>query len=91
MQTVYVTTSNFIRHTGNVVDLTQYRRRLAGADSASVRPFCPPENAEAPLSSLRRARAAGGRRVCPGMLSDLCASAAIVVMTAVAVVQFLLQ
>ena len=29
MQTLYYTTENFIRHTGNVVDLTEYRRRLA--------------------------------------------------------------
>ena len=31
MQTLYYTTGNFIRHTGNVVDLTEYRRRLAQA------------------------------------------------------------
>ena len=32
MQTVYYTTSNFIRHTGNVVDLAEYRRRLTRAE-----------------------------------------------------------
>lgn len=31
MQTMYYTTHNFIRHTDNVVDLTEYRRRLARA------------------------------------------------------------
>ena len=49
MQTVYYTTSNFIRHTGNVVDLSEYRRKLAQAEGSlapapiqegpSVRPF----------------------------------------------------
>ena len=34
MQTVYYTTSNFIRHTGNVVDLAEYRRRLARAEGS---------------------------------------------------------
>ena len=29
MQTMYYTTRNFIRHTDNIVDLTEYRRRLA--------------------------------------------------------------
>ena len=29
MQTIYYTTASFIRHTGNVVDLEDYRRKLA--------------------------------------------------------------
>lgn len=29
MQTIYYTTDNFVRHTGNIVDLQDYRRRLA--------------------------------------------------------------
>ena len=29
MQTIYYTTPNFIHHTGNVVDLNEYRRKLA--------------------------------------------------------------
>ena len=28
MQTLYYTTNNFIRHTDNVVDLSEYRRKL---------------------------------------------------------------
>ena len=28
MQTIYYSTPNFIRHTGNVVDLGEYRRKL---------------------------------------------------------------
>ncbi len=31
MQTMYYKTSNFIRHTGNVVDLNEFRRRQAAA------------------------------------------------------------
>ena len=28
MQTIYFETTHFIRHTGNLVDLTEYRRKL---------------------------------------------------------------
>lgn len=31
MQTMYYKTSNFIQHTGNVVDLNEFRRRQAAA------------------------------------------------------------
>ena len=34
MQTVYYTTSHFIRHTGNVVDLAEYRRKLTQAEGS---------------------------------------------------------
>ena len=36
MQTLYYTTSNYIRHTGNVVDLNEYRRRLERARQERV-------------------------------------------------------
>ena len=38
MQTRYYTTSNFIRHSGNVVDLTEYRRKQALAQEGSLAP-----------------------------------------------------
>ena len=38
MQTVYYQTSNFIRHTGNVVDLNEYRRKMALAQEGSLAP-----------------------------------------------------
>lgn len=38
MQTMYYTTSNFIRHSGNVVDLTEYRRKQALAQEGSLAP-----------------------------------------------------
>lgn len=43
MQTVYYTTRNFIRSTGNVVDLAEYRRKLAQAEG-SLAPV--PQHAE---------------------------------------------
>ena len=47
MQTLYYTTGNFIRHTGNVVDLTEYRRRLAQTEQE-------PEEAEEKIVLLPR-------------------------------------
>ena len=38
MQTVYYQTSNFIRHTDNVVDLNEYRRKMALAQEGSLAP-----------------------------------------------------
>lgn len=38
METIYCTTDNFIRHRGNVVDLSEYRRKLALAQSGSLAP-----------------------------------------------------
>ena len=75
MQTLYFTTSNFIRHEGNVVDLTEYRRKLAIAQGhveeqteaapAEDRPVC--------------ARTQRRRALLPGMMLDYAASAALVV------------
>ena len=36
MQTVYYKTSNFIQHSGNVIDLTELRRRQAAAQRDSL-------------------------------------------------------
>ena len=38
MQTIYYTTPNFIHSTGNVVDLNEYRRKLALAQEGSLAP-----------------------------------------------------
>ena len=40
MQTIYYSTSHFIRHTGNMVDLDEFRRKqaLAQADSLARQP-----------------------------------------------------
>jgi len=36
MQTIYYSTSNFIRHTGNLVDLNEFRRKQALAQQDSL-------------------------------------------------------
>ncbi len=84
MQTVYYTTANFIRHNGNVVDLTEYRRRMERA----AKPLFPqePERTAAPAVSRARRRFRGA---VPGLFPDFFASAAIVVMTVIVAVQFI--
>ena len=71
MQTIYFTTSNFIRHEGNLVDLTEYRRKLAQAQGQ-------PEPEEAPRPV--RARTVHRRRgFLPGIMLDCAASVALIV------------
>lgn len=89
MQTIYYTTSNFIRHTGNLVDLDEFRRRqaLAQRDSLARKPqaleWTAPAEEETlfrpqvlPRSSARSRRAHG-----IAWLLDACASLGVVVMT----------
>ena len=90
MQTIYYTTANFVRHTGNVVDLEACRQKLALAQEGSLAPELEPctaedwsvleqeeisRPAERPRRSARRARRA--------WLLDSCASLSVVVMTLV--------
>lgn len=77
MQTLYYTTGNFIRHTGNVVDLTEYRRRLAQTEQeAEEKIVLLPREIE---PSPRRTRARRARR--RALFLDACASMGVVVMT----------
>ena len=46
MQTIYYTTTHFVRHTGNVVDLEEYRRKLALTREGNLAPQ--PEEREEP-------------------------------------------
>lgn len=46
MQTIYYTTTHFVRHTGNVVDLEEYRRKLALTREGNLAPL--PEEREEP-------------------------------------------
>jgi hypothetical protein len=85
MQTIYYTTHNFIRHTENVVDLMEYRRRLERVAAPVTEPFFP-ERVEEPTATRARRRTGG---LCPGLFLDFCASAAIVAMTVTVLVQFL--
>ena len=38
MQTIYYSTPNFIHHTGNVVNLAEYRRKLELTQEGSLAP-----------------------------------------------------
>ena len=73
MQTIYFTTSNFIRHEGNMVDLTEYRRKLALAQGQAE-----PVAEEAPVAPVRT-RTNHRRRRMPGMVLDYAASVALIV------------
>ena len=90
MQTIYYTTPNFIHHTGNVVDLDEYRRKLALSQEGSLAPqpreeVCfsagyEEEDQEAPrLREIRPRRTRQARRSL--LLLDACASLCVVVMT----------
>ena len=85
MQTVYYTTRNFIRSTGNVVDLAEYRRKLAQAEGSlapaprhtqapAVRPF-PRLVENAPAESPKKAHSL------PRLSLDSLASIGVLLMT----------
>ena len=89
MQTIYYKTSNFIQYTGNIIDLTELRRRQAAAqrDSLARQPeveaYLPEEEPRfrpvvLTLSPEERRRA---RRERQAWRLDACASAAVIVMT----------
>ncbi len=82
MQTIYYTTHNFIRHTDNVVDLTEYRRRLARAQQEQTLNF-ELDCEDAP------ARTAAPRTTGLGGLLEHCASFGVIVMTLVFTAQVL--
>ncbi len=88
MQTMYYRTSNFIRHRGNVVDLEEYRRRLALAQRDSLArqpepvPAGPEEAGFRPVVlSMSRAQRRRARRERLSWRLDACASLAVVLMT----------
>lgn len=100
MQTIYYKTSNFIQHSGNVIDLGELRRRQAAAaqrDSLARQPeaVCMPEEVEQSdgpafrpvVLTMSRAQRRRARRERRAWTLDACASVAIILMTAV----FLLQ
>ena len=93
MQTMYYKTSNFIRHTGSVIDLTELRRRQAAAaqrDSLARQPelFLGEEVTEEPafrpvVLTMSRPQRRRARRERQAWRLDACASLAVVVMTLV--------
>ncbi len=95
MKTIYYKTSNFIQHSGNVIDLAELRRRqaLAQRDSLARQPeeVYGPEELEMQeepafqpvvltMSRAQRRRAGWERRA---WILDACASLAVIFMTAV--------
>lgn len=98
MQTIYYTTSNFIHHTGNVVDLNEYRRKLALAEEGSLAPqpeyavFSQPvqePEAEAPAHREARPRRSA-RRSRRAWALELCTSLSVLVMTMTFTVRILM-
>lgn len=93
MQTVYYKTSNFIQHTGNVIDLTELRRRrdLAMRDSLARQPeavYFREEPEEEPafrpvVLTMSRAQRRRARQERHAWTLDACASLAVILMTAV--------
>ena len=85
MQTIYYSTPNFIRHTGNVVDLDAYRQKLALLREDSLAPRLDTDDAAWPEAEVaprrdRRPRHTG-RRASRAWLLDICASLSVVAMT----------
>jgi len=82
MQTMYYTTNNFVRHTGNIVDLSEYRRKLALAQEASCVEQEPAESAmRAQGLEPRPRRSAARRQERRAMALDMWASMGVLVMT----------
>ncbi len=87
MQTIYYSTTNFIRHSGNLVDLTEFRRKLALAQEGSLAPRMEqPRPQDAPRLTLlpapRPAHAARrAQRARRAWTLDACASVSVIVMT----------
>lgn len=80
MQTLYYTTNNFVRHTGNIVDLSEYRRKLAAAQQEQLGWMEQDEDAE-PEQVQPRPRRSARRQERRAAMLDLWASMGIVVMT----------
>ncbi len=105
MQTIYYETEHFIRHRGNLVDLAAYRRKLSavsGGDPVSA-PEEPAPLREteaqgpdlrllprpAPMTPRRRMARRQRRLRRAAVVLDLCASIAVVALTAGALAAFL--
>ena len=89
MQTMYYKTSNFIEHSGNVIDLDELRRRQTAAqwDSLARQPeaaYIPEETGFRPVVlTMSRSQRRRARRERQAWRLDACASLAVVVMTLV--------
>ena len=77
MQTLYYTTNNFVRHTGNIVDLSEYRRKLTAARREQM---LWQEDAQ-PVEVQPRPRRSAQKRQRRTALLDLWASMGVLAMT----------
>lgn len=73
MQTIYFTTSHFIRHEGNMVDLTEYRRKLALAQGQTE-----PAAKEEPVVAVRTRTSRRHKAAFTGLMLDYAASVALI-------------
>lgn len=80
MQTLYYTTNNFIRHTDNIVDLSEYRRKLAAVEQARMA-WQKQGADEEPAEIQPRPRRSQRRRERRAALLDMWASMGVLVMT----------
>ena len=82
MQTLYYTTTNFVRHTDNIVDLSEYRRKLERMRADRLRwQECEDAEEEEPVEFRPRPRRSAARRERRAALLDMWASMGILVMT----------
>lgn len=81
MQTLYYTTTNFVRHTDNVVDLSEYRRKLERMQADRLRWQECGDAEEETVEFAPRPRRSAARRERRAALLDLWASMGILVMT----------
>ncbi len=85
MQTIYYTTSSFIRHTGNVIDLAEYRRYMGIEPQSS----CAPALAVSGSRPSGRKRSRKNSRLSVGLFLDFCASGALLILTIGVLARFL--
>lgn len=104
MQTIYFETDRFIRHEGTVVDLAAYRQKLSAVSGGNWSPQFDEEltpervGEEPPRLTILPAQAERTQPLRPrrkrrtdrlALVLDLCASLAIIALTACAVLSFL--
>ena len=92
MQTIYYSTPNFIQHNSNIVDLNEYRRKLAVAEEGSLAPqpeaeyaydfpWAEAEVRQQPVLREVPRPSRRARRERRAWVLDACASLGVVVMT----------
>ena len=82
MQTLYYTTSNFVRHTDNIVDLSEYRRKLERVQADRLRwQECEEAEEIEAVEVQARPRRSQQRRERRAAVLDMWASMGILVMT----------